>query len=170
MSINIDVNIPIFCSFLSIRTILSTKPICKPICRERLEPCLLRRVGNVGRGVSGDSSSTHRKAAGSTRQSLKREVWWGQADMVRRVQVACVAVVSLLALDNASGFSMAPNTVPRRAASALGAPAMQRRPTASHHPGVLGMVASSTVGEMEKRPITKLRLVQHKAEAFWFYR
>ena len=31
-------------------------------------------------------------------------------------------------------------------------------------------MASSAAEDPAKRPVTKLRLVQHKAEAFWFYR
>jgi hypothetical protein len=80
-------------------------------------------------------------------------------------QMVCLAGLLLLTLDNAAGFSMAgvPRVVHAHKASV-------GRRGAPLRPRVCAMASSSTADDPTKRPITKLRLIQHKAEAFWFYR
>ena len=74
--------------------------------------------------------------------------------------IACQAVLLVLTFDLAASFSFA---VPVRAAPRL--QGLRTGPALRPF-----MTASSIVDEPSKRPITKLRLIQHKAEAFWFYR
>ena len=85
--------------------------------------------------------------------------------VARMRQMVCLAGLFLLTLDTAAGFSMAgvPRVVRAHKAS-VGRRGAPRRPR------VCAMASSSTADDPTKRPITKLRLIQHKAEAFWFYR
>ena len=85
--------------------------------------------------------------------------------VARMRQMVCLAGLLLLTLDTAAGFSMAgvPRVVHAHKASV-------GRRGAPWRPRVCAMASSSTADDPTKRPITKLRLIQHKAEAFWFYR
>ena len=75
-----------------------------------------------------------------------------------------LGLAMVLALHSASAFSFA---VPLSGIRAASAPTSLSRPAL----GTVNLhMASSAAGEPAKRPITKLRLIQHKAEAFWFYR
>jgi hypothetical protein len=80
--------------------------------------------------------------------------------------MVCLAGLLLLTLDTAAGFSMAgvPRVVHAHKASVGRRGAPRRPPVFSIY------ASSSTADDPTKRPITKLRLIQHKAEAFWFYR
>ena len=84
--------------------------------------------------------------------------------------LTALAVLAVLAAEPVAGFSFC------TAASALGArgPAAPARPASGRAcarpaSSLLSLAASSTA-DASRRPVTKLRLFQHKAEAFWFYR
>lgn len=78
-------------------------------------------------------------------------------------RMACLAALALLALEPAAGFSFA---APLRG----GAPAAAAAHRMTLPLGARAMTASSTADGSIKRPIMKQRLIQHKAEALWFYR
>lgn len=78
-------------------------------------------------------------------------------------RMACLAALALLALEPAAGFSFA---APLRG----GAPAAAAAHRMTLPLGARTMTASSTADGSIKRPIMKQRLIQHKAEALWFYR
>ena len=92
------------------------------------------------------------------------------------LRLTALAVLAVLAAEPVAGFSFCNAASALGIAAPLGArgPADPARPASRRAPArpassLLSLAASSTA-DAPRRPVTKLRLIQHKAEAFWFYR
>jgi hypothetical protein len=78
------------------------------------------------------------------------------------------AVMAALCVPRANGFAFTAPVVVGAGLHAVRGQARMGR-GAAQRPLHIAM-SSSAAEDPAKRPVTKLRLVQHKAEAFWFYR